>query len=155
MMRVKVDDSDTLAALAHLSDAIQKEIKSKALRQAAAVVERSVKEMLKESGQTPFRWGASGKSAGSRVWVGPSPAAPGQPPGILNSALRASVKVFSPKIVGFNNYSIDVGPTVAYARRQELGGGGLPSRPYLVPGAQKVSGQVHEVYVSAVKRMLP
>ena len=99
MMSVKVDDADTLAALAKLSDDIQSEIKTKSLRRAAAVVERSVKEILKESGQTPFRWGASGKSAGSRVWVGPSPAAPGQPPGILNSALRASVKVFSPKTI--------------------------------------------------------
>jgi hypothetical protein len=154
-MSVKVDDADTLAALAQLSDAIQSEIKTKSLRRAATIVERSVKEMLKESGQTPFRWGASGKSAGSRVWVGPSPAAPGQPPGILNSALRASVKVFSPKVVGLNNYSIDVGPTVVYARRQELGGGGLPARPYLVPGAQRVSGQVRDEYVSSVKRMLP
>jgi phage gpG-like protein len=155
MMSVKVDDADTLAALAKLSDDIQSEIKTKALRQAAAVVERSVKEILKESGQTPFKWGMSGKSAGSRVWVGPSPASPGQPPGILNSALRASVKVFSPKTIGFNNYAIDVGPTVVYARRQELGGGNLPARPYLVPGAQRVSGQVRDVYVSAVKRMLP
>jgi hypothetical protein len=155
MMSVKVDDADTLAALAKLSDDIQSEIKTKSLRRAAAVVERSVKEILKESGQTPFRWGASGKSAGSRVWVGPSPAAPGQPPGILNSALRASVKVFSPKTIGFNNYSIDVGPTVVYARRQELGGGNLPARPYLVPGAQRVSGQVRDEYVSSVKRMLP
>jgi len=155
MMSVKVDDADTLAALAQLSDAIQSEIKTKSLRRAAMIVERSVKEMLKESGQTPFRWGTSGKSAGSRVWVGPSPAAPGQPPGILNSALRASVKVFSPKTIGFNNYSIDVGPTVVYARRQELGGGNLPARPYLVPGAQRVSGQVRDEYVSSVKRMLP
>jgi phage gpG-like protein len=88
----------------------------------------------------------------------PTPSEPGEPPAIISSDLRDSVKPMPP-IGSGPLWSIVVGGTVDYARIQELGGPitaknfpqlgnptvgffgrevDLPARPYLKPTAEKL-----------------
>lgn len=51
-----------------------------------------------------------------------TPSAPGTPPAVVTGTLRRSVRTGPVTRVGFGSYSVKVGPTVVYARIQELGG---------------------------------
>ena len=69
----------------------------------------------------------------------PTPEPPGNPPSVITGTLRRSVVIEGPIRKGFGSYEAQVGPTVVYARVQELGGGphDLPSRPYLKPAYEQ------------------
>lgn len=75
----------------------------------------------------------------------PTPAAPGQPPSLIDGTLRRSVKVKGPSREGADGWKAEIGPTAVYGRIQELGGmtgrghrTRLPARPYLGPALDQV-----------------
>lgn len=111
-----------------------------ALKRAGLVVERATKEKLSEQGR--HRPGT------------PTPSPPGSPPSIITGALRASVRTEEPKRLGFGKYELMVGPTMVYARVQELGGGprNLPARPYLRPAYEGSSDRAQAELVAAWNR---
>lgn len=113
-----------------------------ALKRAGLVVERATKEKLSEQGR--HRPGT------------PTPSAPGQPPSIITGALRASVRTDDPKRLGFGAYELLMGPTMVYARVQELGGGprNLPARPYLQPAYEGSKDKAQTELVSAWRKAL-
>ncbi|HEY9367568.1 hypothetical protein [Streptomyces sp.] len=68
----------------------------------------------------------------------PTNSPPGQPPARVSGDLQRSVIVDRPRLVGPFKWRSRVGPTVVYARIQDLGGiagngAVLPPRPYTVP----------------------
>jgi phage gpG-like protein len=70
----------------------------------------------------------------------PTPSLPGSPPAVVTGTLRRSYTVDGPVRLGFGVYEAAIGPTVVYARVQELGGQAgrnlaatLPARPSFVP----------------------
>lgn len=69
----------------------------------------------------------------------PTPSQPGEPPSVVTGTLRRSLHVEGPTRKGFGTYEAIVGPTVVYARVQELGGGPsqLPARPYVKPAYER------------------
>lgn len=111
-------------------------------RNAALVIERAIKEKLSEQGR--HRPGT------------PTPSAPGDPPSIISGALRASVRSAKPERKGFGAYEVLVGPTMVYARVQELGGGrnNLPARPYVAPAFDASVNQAYAAYTEAFKRAM-
>lgn len=86
----------------------------------------------------------------SRAWI--------DPPAQVTTKLRTTVKRESARPVGFAHYTIEVYPTMAYARAQELGRPeiGLPVRPYVEPTRQRLikSGAALRLYrEQMVKRL--
>jgi len=141
-VRIDVESKATLAALKNLEEDVQDRATQVAIMQAGLVLEREAKLMLTKSGRHP---------KGT-----PTPSAPGSPPAIVTGSLRASVKTTEPQREGMGNYSVMVGPTVIYARVQELGGGprNLPARPYMQPAAEQSLGAVREAYINALRRYI-
>lgn len=88
------------------------------VKRGEAVVERNVKGEL---------------SLGAHKRGTPTTSAPGTPPDVVTGTLRRSVTSDVPTLSGFVATG-RVYPTVVYARIQELGGNGLPARPYMQPG---------------------
>lgn len=98
----------------------------------------------------------------------PTPSAPGEPPALISGALRRSIKTRRTKS-GPTLYEGRVGPTIVYARIQELGGrlghnprhgmwrspGFLPPRPYFRPAAEgarpKVQSLFRDAWASALR----
>jgi hypothetical protein len=98
----------------------------------------------------------------------PTPSAPGEPPAAITGTLRRSMRSTTARRVGFGSYSAQVGPTVVYARAQELGidrqvtvrahrrqGATvrehavhlrLPPRPSLEPGVATAKPQLSRIY---------
>lgn len=138
-VRVALDAEAAMRALKSLADDVQERAVDEALRQAGLVMQRGIQETLTESGR---------HSPGT-----PTPSAPGQPPAIVTGALRASVRTTDPK-TGFGARYILVGPTMEYARIQELGGRHLPARPYIEPTISRDMGKVRDAFVAAVRRYL-
>jgi len=138
-VHVRVNDSDTLAALHKLSGLSQLQIQQSTLGAAGFEAERQIKLTLTESGR---------HAPGT-----PTPSAPGSPPSIVTGALRASVKTGRVKS-GFHGYSVSVGPTVVYARVQELGSDRLPARPYVAPTMMKKNRIIRQAYVDAYQRLV-
>lgn len=71
---------------------------------------------------------------GQKAWTG-SPTPPMNRTGDLRRSIRGE-----PSRQGFATYSAIVGPTIAYGRRVELGGGNWPSGvrfPYMEPAYEK------------------
>lgn len=92
----------------------------------------------------------------------PTPSPPGQPPAIVTGTLRRSV-ITQPPLGGGGRWVATVGPTVVYARIQELGGDTgrnhathLPARPYVHPAIEqlRVSGQLNTVAAAAFRRIV-
>lgn len=67
----------------------------------------------------------------------PTPSRPGNPPSLVTGTLRRSMKTVPAVPISDTGWKAQVGPTVVYARVQELGGSTrtttLPARPYLAP----------------------
>ena len=88
----------------------------------------------------------------------PTPEPPGNPPSVITGTLRRSIKTEGPRRIGFGSYEAQVGPTVVYARVQELGGGpsDLPARPYLKPSydAWFATGSYQRRLLAAVRGAL-
>lgn len=92
----------------------------------------------------------------------PTPSAPGEPPALISGALRRSIKIRRTKN-GPTLYEGRVGPTIVYARIQELGGrlgqnprhgmwrqgGYLPPRPYFRPAADNARPKVQSLFRDA------
>ena len=118
---------------------VQEEAQNLALKKAALVVEREAKKQLTKNGRHP---------RGTAT-----PSMPGSPPSIITGSLRASVKTFPvTRPSGFDSYQIMIGPTMVYARVQELGGGNnLPPRPYMAPAIEQTRDTVREVYIATIK----
>jgi len=136
-----IDASSTIRAL-NAIEAKVNAITSTAVKQAGLVVERSAKMKLSENGR--HRKGT------------PTPSSPGSPPSIVTSALRASVRTDYPRKLGFGSYEVMIGPTMVYARVQELGGGpkNLPARPYMAPAFKDAENDVRDVFKNAWKKVL-
>jgi phage gpG-like protein len=131
----------TVAALRNLSAQMNRAAELGS-RNAALVIERAIKQKLSEQGRHP---------RGT-----PTPSAPGQPPAIITGALRASVRADKPKALGFGRYEVLVGPTLVYARVQELGGGksNLPARPYVRPAFESAVDSAYKAYTEAFRRAM-
>lgn len=138
-VKVTIDAEKALAVLRDIERDVQGRAMDVALSQGGLVLARATQEKLTESGR---------HSPGT-----PTPAAPGQPPAIITSDLRASVKVTDPE-GSFGKRYVRVGPTMEYARIQELGGGAIPARPYLKPAVEKNIGRAREAVVDALRRFL-
>lgn len=92
----------------------------------------------------------------------PTPSAPGEPPALISGALRRSIKTRRTKH-GPTQYEGRVGPTIVYARIQELGGrlgqnprhgmwrqpGYLPPRPYFRPASDNARPKVQSLFRDA------
>lgn len=86
----------------------------------------------------------------------PTPAPPGGPPARIDGRLRDSFDLAGPTAAGAGVWRAVMGPTVVYARIQELGGvtgrghhTTLPARPYLEPSVRAAvdSGLVRDQFV--------
>lgn len=124
----------TIAAMSRLQGQVDAAT-AVAIRRSGAVVERAAKLKLSENGR---------HERGT-----PTPSAPGEPPAIITSTLRASVKVGTPRRLGFGAYEVMVGPTVVYGRVQELGGGNLPARPYMAPSLAESQDEAYKVFAES------
>lgn len=62
----------------------------------------------------------------------PTTSAPGEPPDVVTGSLRRGITSSPVRLSGFAA-SGTVYPSVIYSRIQELGGFGLPPRPYMQP----------------------
>ena len=76
----------------------------------------------------------------------PTPAPPGGPPALVTGKLRSSFDLAGPTAAGAAVWLSVMGPTMPYARVQELGGATgrhgatvLPARPYLRPSIEEVA----------------
>jgi phage gpG-like protein len=90
----------------------------------------------------------------------PTPALAGEPPARVSGALLRSVQVQGPT-GGAGTYEASVGPTMVYARIQELGGTAgrghrarLPARPYMHPALVAVKKDILAIMVAAWRRAL-
>lgn len=133
-MQAIFDGRATIAALSGMQAKVDGAT-ALAVRRAGAVVERAAKQKLSESGR---------HERGT-----PTPSSPGEPPAIITSTLRASVRVGTPRRLGFGAYELMVGPTVEYARVQELGGGNLPARPYMAPALEESQDEAYKVFAES------
>ena len=70
---------------------------------------------------------------GSHARGEPTTSAPGSPPDVVTGTLRRSITSSPVSMSGFAAVG-SVYPTAVYSRIQELGGNGLPARPYMQPG---------------------
>lgn len=88
----------------------------------------------------------------------PTPEPPGNPPSVVTGTLRRSITTEGPRRLGFGTYEALVGPTVVYARVQELGGGPshLPPRPYMKPAFEQwfATGNYQRRLLTAVRGAL-
>lgn len=83
----------------------------------------------------------------------PTPSAPGDPPSLVSGNLRRSIQVEGPAPTGPIGWEGKVGPTMEYARVQELGGSTgraeLPARPYQGPAFEESLPEIAEIYAEA------
>ena len=85
----------------------------------------------------------------------PTPSPPDAPPAVISGTLRRSVMVETRP--GY----VAVGPSVVYARIQELGGATgrhhrttLPPRPYVQPAYSTAYGEMQTAALAAIRRTL-
>lgn len=76
----------------------------------------------------------------------PTPSPPGEPPALITGRLRSSFEVLGPTPAGSAAWMMLLGPTMPYARIQELGGvtgrghaTTLPARPYFRPAIEELA----------------
>jgi hypothetical protein len=99
------------------------------VKRAEAVVEANAKRQLK----------LKGHKRGT-----PTDSAPGEPPSTISGTLGRSIRSDVPSLSGFVATG-RVYPTAVYARIQELGGNGLPPRPYMQPGYEASLSRMQEI----------
>ena len=83
---------------------------------------------------------------GSHAKGQPTTSAPGSPPDVVTGTLRRSITSSTPTLNGLMATG-HVYPSVVYARIQELGGRGLPARPFTAPGADASLAAVQRIAV--------
>jgi len=88
----------------------------------------------------------------------PTPSPPGHPPALVTGSLIRSIHERGPQVLG-PIITGSVGPTIVYARIQELGGHAgrghrsyLPPRPYVKPTVAIEGPRAYQRLVSAVAR---
>lgn len=140
-MKLEIDTEQTDAALRRLMDSVTGQEQKQALRKAADLVERNMKQKLTQSGRH--------KRGTDTPSIAPAP------PAIVTGALRRSVKR-SPVQQGFKGYQIIIGPTMVYARVQELGGGprNLPARPYVQPTMEESADEVRKLFIDELRSII-
>lgn len=81
----------------------------------------------------------------------PTPAPPGGPPGLITGTLRRSQRTTPARRQAAGVWSAMTGPTVKYARAQELGypRGNLPARPYQKPTTRAQLATIRRNYREA------
>ena len=118
---------------------------------------RAAAEMMSLAGERAIKEQLSTFSHARRT---PTPSPPGAPPAIITGTLRRSV-ITQPPVGGGGLWTASGGPTIVYARIQELGGRAgrnhasvLPPRPYVRPAVDQLraSGRLSEVAASAFYR---
>lgn len=84
-----------------------------------------------------------------------TPSAPGQPPAYISGALAESVQIQGPNAIP-GGFEARIGPTIVYARIQELGGvtgrghqTRIPARPYLDPTVRENLDEIALIFYSA------
>ncbi|MHB8671101.1 MAG: HK97 gp10 family phage protein [Acidimicrobiales bacterium] len=77
---------------------------------------------------------------------------------VRQGTLRRSISVKGPRPVGATGWEAEVGPTVIYGRRRELGFHGAdrlgrhyndPGRPYLGPAFRETAAELSAIYAAA------
>jgi HK97 gp10 family phage protein len=76
----------------------------------------------------------------------PTTSTPGSPPDVVTGTLRRSIVSDVPTLSGFV-VTGRVYPTAVYARIQELGGQGLPPRPYMQPAYEASLDKLRDIAV--------
>ena len=79
-----------------------------------------------------------------------TPATPGRGPARISGTLQRSITAFPHQ--GFGNYSVEVGPTVVYARKVELGWSSGVNYPYMIPAGLAVAPKANDIFTQAVLR---
>jgi len=95
-------------------------------------------------GQAVVEANAKKQFTGAHKKGEPTTSAPGTPPDVVTGTLRRSIISDKPSLSGFVATG-HVYPSVVYARIQELGGRGLPPRPYMQPGYEASREQLKEI----------
>lgn len=142
-MTAIVDGRGAMAKLGVLGAQIEKASET-AIRRSAAVIEREAKQNIigRHREGTPRPDG--GANTGPKTLMN------------VSGALRASIRVGEPRRVGFGAYEIEIGPTMVYARVQELGGGknNIPARPYMAPALDDKQAEARDVFISSWRAVL-
>jgi len=140
---IRIDTEHTDDALRRMMEAVTGDEQRQALRKAAMVVNRKMKQKLTQMGR---------HEKGTPT---PSKAGAGNPPAIVNDELRNSVKTY-PVQKGFKGYEVLVGPTKIYARVQELGGGpsNLAPRPYVRPTMEESKDDVRKLFINELRSII-
>lgn len=117
-------------------DAIAKAVNlatERSTTQAAHIVERRVKLTLRTYTHPPGT---------------PTPSPAGAPPALVTGSLMRSIYSTPTWRVRAGVYRSKVGPTIVYARAQELGypPRGLPKRPYQKPATRAELVRIHLIY---------
>jgi phage gpG-like protein len=114
------------------------------------LIEKAIKEKLSTSGSVTNPGRATNGRFQKNIYAS-SP--PGEPPYLRTGALRRSVQVDGPHPTGPTSVEGQVGPTIVYARIQELGGvaghSTLPARPYAQPAFEEVMPEIGVIYREA------
>jgi hypothetical protein len=76
----------------------------------------------------------------------PTTSAPGSPPDVVTGTLRRGITSDVPSLNGVVATG-RVYPTAVYSRIQELGGRGLPARPYLAPAYEASKAAINAIAV--------
>ena len=76
----------------------------------------------------------------------PTTSSPGSPPDVVTGTLRRSIISEAPTMSGFTARG-RVYPSMIYGRIQELGGRGLPPRPYTAPGLAASTSAIQAIAV--------
>ena len=97
-------------------------------------------------GEAVVEAAAKKQFTGSHKKGTPTTSAPGSPPDVVSGTLRRSIISDVPVMEGFAAVG-RVYPTAIYSRIQELGGRGLPPRPYMQPGYQSVTSRLAAIAV--------
>ena len=101
-------------------------------------------EIIVRRGQAVVEANIKKQFTGAHAKGTPTTSAPGSPPDVVTGTLRRSVTSETPVLNG----AVATGrvyPTAVYARIQELGGRGLPPRPYMEPA--------HQASLAAIQRI--
>lgn len=85
----------------------------------------------------------------------PTTSTPGAPPDVVTGTLRRSIVSSAVQPFSDGSATGQIYPTVIYARIQELGGRGLPARPYMQPAYEQVKPRLQEIAAEEWARIIP
>lgn len=95
-------------------------------------------------GQAVLEGNIKKQFTGSHKAGEPTTSAPGSPPDVVTGTLRRGITSSAVSMSGFAAVG-SVYPTAVYSRIQELGGRGLPPRPYMQSGYDASLSKLREI----------